>query len=431
MPVILTLFLLACSVSATDVTTDHDAAGDGTTDDTAAFQAALDACHGAGGGAVHVPAGRYLIAGHLTVPDGVVLEGVWRAPHGVSLHESVNPDELRLDGSVLLVTEDAGDASGTPFITLGNNAGLKGLTIFYPEQTQTDPPVAYPWTVRALGWDTSIRDVLMINPYQAVDLGSAYVGRHTVRGLYAQALYRGLFIDDCHDILRIQDVHLFPFWDFLMSPLKDFMEREADAFVIGRTDWQQMTDCFCIGYRTGFRFIDSPMTEPYDPGPGNVLIQGGGADGCRRAVWVEQTQGHAGVSFTGCQIFGDIIVEPTNEGPVKFTGCGIFGSIHGEEGVRFGRIAGSGPVLFTGCHFHALHPDAQDASAGIVATEGRLTITGSVFETPLPRAIVLQESVRAAVVMGNQFSGPEPIVDRTDGAAQIGLNARLADVDAP
>lgn len=37
------------------------AKGDRTTDDTAAFQAAIDACHQAGGGCVHVPAGDYLV----------------------------------------------------------------------------------------------------------------------------------------------------------------------------------------------------------------------------------------------------------------------------------------------------------------------------------------------------------------------------------
>lgn len=58
---------------------DYGARGDGRRDDTAAFQKALDAAGKARGGTVSVPRGNYLFAGHLTVPNGVTLEGVWRS----------------------------------------------------------------------------------------------------------------------------------------------------------------------------------------------------------------------------------------------------------------------------------------------------------------------------------------------------------------
>lgn len=54
---------------------DYGAVADGLTDDTAAFQAALDAA-GDAGGVVFVPAGDYLLAGQLIMDDdGVVLRG--------------------------------------------------------------------------------------------------------------------------------------------------------------------------------------------------------------------------------------------------------------------------------------------------------------------------------------------------------------------
>src|SRR5258706_6864120 len=58
---------------------DFGAAGDGKTDDTAAFQKALDAVKQAGGGVVYAPRGNYFFAGHLNVPEAVTLYGIWES----------------------------------------------------------------------------------------------------------------------------------------------------------------------------------------------------------------------------------------------------------------------------------------------------------------------------------------------------------------
>src|SRR2546427_12472602 len=58
---------------------DSGAKGDGTTDDTGAFQRVLDAATKAGGGTVHAPRGNYFFAGHLNVANGVTLEGIWQS----------------------------------------------------------------------------------------------------------------------------------------------------------------------------------------------------------------------------------------------------------------------------------------------------------------------------------------------------------------
>src|SRR5579871_3479480 len=49
----------------------HGARGDASTDDTSAFQRALDETHHYGGGTVYAPPGRYLFRGTLMMPDGV------------------------------------------------------------------------------------------------------------------------------------------------------------------------------------------------------------------------------------------------------------------------------------------------------------------------------------------------------------------------
>ena len=67
---------------------DFGAKGDGKTDDTAAFQKALDTAGQGGGGVVYAPRGNYFFAGHLNVPDAVTLKGVWESvPSHVGLRE--------------------------------------------------------------------------------------------------------------------------------------------------------------------------------------------------------------------------------------------------------------------------------------------------------------------------------------------------------
>src|SRR5437867_1142831 len=104
---------------------DFGAKGDGQTDDTLSFQAALDKSAQTGGGVVFAPRGNYLFAGHLSVPDAVTLKGVWESvPSHVGIRNPGSPKPTD-DGTTFLVAENAGKEDGAPFITLQNNSTLK------------------------------------------------------------------------------------------------------------------------------------------------------------------------------------------------------------------------------------------------------------------------------------------------------------------
>lgn len=92
------------------------AAGDGVTDDTAAFQRALDGVSHAGGGTVYAPPGKYLFKGTLNIPEGVTLRGSYTCvPSHVGLRNpgAVKPGD---DGTALLATAGKGREEGTPFL---------------------------------------------------------------------------------------------------------------------------------------------------------------------------------------------------------------------------------------------------------------------------------------------------------------------------
>lgn len=392
------LFSLALPAQASffDVT-DFGARGDGETDDTAAFQRGMEAAAEAGGGVVRVPAGHYRIDGNLNVPDLVTLEGTWRAPGRLYPKSGENPFG-NLRGSVLLAYAGAGEEEGEPFIWLNSNSTVKGLAVFYPEQTPTNPPMPYPWTIASAGADNcSIIDVLLINPFQAVDFGTRVAGRHYIRNLYAQALRRGLFVDQCYDVGRAENVHFWPFWSW-EDPVREYMEEHSEAFIFGRTDWQYLTNCFAIGYGVGFRFGN------FGSGPGNVLMTQSGSDEGPVAMVVEESQFHAGVSVSNSQMFGAIRVEETNTGPVRFTSCGFFGSTSGQIGAAHAILDGVGQTSFSNCHFLAIHPD-NDSPVAIHAKGGGLSIVGCDFMDAGRDHLLIEEAVSAAVITSNRFRG--------------------------
>ena len=109
-----------------------------------------------------------------------------------------------------------------------------------------------------------------------------------------------------------------------------------------------------------------------------MLVTGGGVDISKTAVLVEDSQPWAGVSFVNCQIFGDVIVAPTNSGMVKFTSCGFFGSLDGANGVGLAKSdAGRSRVSFSNCHFSALIN--MKGKPLIDVPSGRISVVSCVF----------------------------------------------------
>lgn len=384
---------------------DYGARGDGTTDDTAAFTAAMRAV--SVGGTASVPVGNYRIKTHLVVPPGVTLEGVWRIPTAFTQHQ----------GSTLLAVEGAGSETGPAFITLSANATLKGITVFYPNQ---DPAriVPYPWCVAAGGGDnSSILDCLLVNPYQGVDFGSRASGRHMIRNLYGQPLRRGIWIDKCYDVGRIENVHFWPFWNWdEKSGIREWLWQNGESFVFGRTDWEYVLNTFVFGYRVGYRFTRSA------DGPTNGNFLGIGADATEIAVLVEATQ-TPGMLITNGEFvsFGgerptEVVVKGTHEGVVQFQNCAFWGPSD-----QIARIAGTGTVSFSNCNF----VDWDRHGAGLPAIEsfgGNVMVNGCNFVKAAPQ-LSLRGTARSGIFVANRLGGPLRLSNSARANLQVGLNS--------
>ena len=391
---------------------DFGAAGDGRTDDTAAFQKALDAAGRSGGGVVHAPRGNYFFSGHLDVPDAVCLAGAWES---VPAHNGLRDPGLPKptdDGTTFLVTENAGREDGPAFITLHTNSTLKGVVLYYPGQNAEDVPKAFPWAVAMRGKNPAVLAVEMLNPYNGID--ATQNERHLIRDVHGQPLRRGILVDAVYDIGRIENVHFNPWWS--VSPkLFQWQMANGEAFIFGRSDWQYVLNTFCFGYGIGYRFVRSRA------GVCNGNFLGIGADDCHTALVVDEcapyglliTNGEF-VSFHGPDPTM-VDVRGTNSGSVRFVNCAFWGPCN-----QIARIAGTGTVGFSDCTF-VEWGGREGTRPAIRAEAGTLLVRGCEFRQDRPQ-IELGEGVARAVISGNILSGPERIANRSKGKVEIAMN---------
>mgnify|MGYP005837550199 CR=1 FL=1 len=391
---------------------DFGARGDGQTDDTAAFQQALNTAGAAGGGVVFAPRGNYLFAGRLNVPNAVTLRGVWESvPAHNGLRDAGLPKPTD-DGTTFLVTADAGTEDAPAFITLNVNSTLKGVVLYYPNQKADEEPVPYPYAIALRGKNPAVLAVELLNPYNGID--ASRNERHLIRDVHGQPLRRGIYVDQIYDIGRIENVHFNPWWS--MKPgLFQWQMAHGEAFIFGRTDWQYVFNTFCFGYHVGYRFLQTPA------GVCNGNFLGLGADDCQTALVVDAcapyglliTNGEF-VSFHGPDPTM-IEVKETNTGSVRFVNCAFWGPCH-----QIAKVAGRGTVGFSDCTF--VQWDAKkEGRHAIQAAGGTLLVRGCEFRADRPQ-IELGEGVRRAVITDNVFTGAARLTHRSRGRVQIANN---------
>jgi hypothetical protein len=355
---------------------DFGAKGDGKTDDTSAFQKALEAAGRDGGGVVYAPRGNYFFSGHLNVPRAVTLKGIWEsvpAHNGVRDGSAAKPTD---DGTTFLVTENEGNEDGPPFILLNDNSTLKGVVLYYPKQDPAEEPKPYPWAIALRGKNPAVLSVEMLNPYNGID--ASRNERHLVRDVHGQPLRRGIFVDAIYDIGRIEDVHFNPWWS-VRPRLFQWQQEHGEAFIFGRSDWQYVLNTFCFGYNIGYKFIET------ESGVCNGNFLGLGADDCYTALVVENSapmglliSNGEFVSFHGPDPTM-VRVEASNSGSVRLVNCAFWGPCN-----QIARIGGRGTVGFSDCTFVQWDRHKEGRPA-IQAESGTLLVRGCEFREDKPQ----------------------------------------------
>jgi hypothetical protein len=164
----------------------YSATGEGEQDDTASIQRALRAAGALGGGTVYLPQGEYRITGPLVVPPGVELRG----PLGTA---KVREHRETCSLAVYCGRGTANPETDPAALTLMDHAGVRGLTLVYPDQaydaTQLQP---FPYAVRGHGKGVWIADVHLLNAYHGIDLATHRCDEHVVVGVWGTAFCKGI-----------------------------------------------------------------------------------------------------------------------------------------------------------------------------------------------------------------------------------------------
>ena len=427
--VLLTSFVTASEKPAFLNVLDFGAVGDGQTDNTAAFQKALDAAAESDVQAVFAPRGNYRFDGSLVFPQGVSLQGVWAsvpAHNGIRDRGLIKPTD---DGTTFLVCGNAGEENKEPFITLETNCTLKGVCIYYPEQKTDDVPVPYPWAVAMRGRNPAILDCELLNPYKGIDASKN--DRHLIRNISGQPLRLGVYVDAIYDIGRIENVHFNPWWS-LQPKLYKWQMENGEAFVFGRSDWQYVHNTFCYGYNIGYRFIQTQT------GVCNGNFLGIGADDCYTALVVDHcaaiglliTNGEF-VSFHGPDPTM-VRVAPTNRGVVRFSNCAFWGPCR-----QIAVIEGTGTVGFSDCTFlqwgcaptevlfSPKRWESRTDDPALKLLGGTVLVRGCEFQENRFH-VQLGKDVKRAIVSDNVFRGPIQI-DNQSESESISIHGNVGD----
>jgi hypothetical protein len=365
------------------------AKADGVTDDTIALQQALEAAARAGG-RVELPAGRYLVKGSLRLPPNVTLQGVMDSP--------VWSEPLK--GTVILATGGRDAEEGPALFELGHSAAVRGLTVYYPDQKPKDIR-PYPWTFHLQGHDNTVENVTLINSFQGIRVGPEGNVRHRIRSVYGCVLRRGVFIDACSDIGRIDNVQFHCHWWSAAEvggdwkPVHEFMWKNCEAFIFGRTDWEYVNNTFVYPVNVGYRFIRTKS------GAANGQFSGIGADESQICVKVEALQ-PMGLLISNGQfvcMHGErripVLVENTCGGSVRLVNCAFWGP-NRQCVVSHSRSF----VSLSDCYLSSTGRVKNPGVSLIEADGGKLQVRGCSFGTDEP-AIALREGLQHAIITEN------------------------------
>lgn len=312
---------------------DYGAKGDGLTDDTAALQSALNAASDAGGGSVYIGKLRTYIAGNLTIPLGCGLVGFHESftgqfPNGGStdLLNTTIGSTIIIDSAATINFSSSSFVVGVIIIRKGCQIGdTNSLSFAGTALTSINTPSAG-------GDGGTIRNCMILGFNRAIDV--QYHHRLNIQNVAGDNI-NGIRVNTSWDVMRIRDVHFYPYvTSWSGNPVTNHHRAGVAIELVNQNDICQVTNVFTYGYLTGLKLNTSIGTGNFI----NCHFDGTG-----------QYAGSRGMDFIGS----------TNL--CSFLGCTSYSN-------TYGAVLGNSMtdnIEFTNCRFIANTTQAIEQASGI------------------------------------------------------------------
>lgn len=222
--------------------TDFGAVGDGSADDTAAIQAAINS----GADQIYVPAttNGYRTTAPITITTGITIIGDGTNPYG-----SAGPFGTRGRGSWFFF-----DHAGVGFLTKSGASAFISTVRFEKIGTYRKhinaitsgwTPTVFDFDFDTYNADVFYTDVVLLNPYKGINHSDGDAGRVTIDNVRGQFLYIGININKALDTVRINNFHNWPFWQN-ETVVTAYTQANAIAISLNRCDNPLFSNIFSI-----------------------------------------------------------------------------------------------------------------------------------------------------------------------------------------
>jgi hypothetical protein len=335
---------------------------DGTTDDTAGYQACITFCIAAGY-ELHHGDGVAKLTAPLNITGNLCISGVGAAPY-------VGTVGTRGHGSWLYFAH-----TGKGLNCTNASALMSGIRLSHIGTYRDQPapgggwvPTAHDYDIYIDNADVLIDDVMLLNPTKGIKLTNGNAGRLTIGLLRGQPMQIGIDIDAAYDVVSAERIHFWPFWKD-DSNVHAYTMANLDAIYLKRCDNPLFGNIFTIFARSSVRF-----GKNVSGATSKAKISNLDSDQGSKALWFDNT-----VTSPGAQV---MIGSMTHQ---AFAGLAGSCAIHSEgnnaridvEAFRTDycnlnavRLEGTGNVLNLGSSYADNYNQAAAAHPAFYALNG-------------------------------------------------------------
>lgn len=257
---------------------DFGATGNGTTDDTAAINAAIAAAapsEAPTGDTVYLPAGKYRVTSTLSVPRGLALQGAgWNTPGA----------QANVFAGTWLYVDEGADFSPVTIAGSGGTVSKMGFNVFNPNPA--GPPAKAGAMVHVTANNALVEDICLYNPYGGVYLDGA--SQTVVRRIFGQPLHYGIMVDRALDSNYIDSVHFWMYAHPANTARAAYQVNNGTAILLCRCDNPHLSNIFALHYNKGLSMSGSAAGRPH-----KVHLVNADFDGCVTGIHMSSA-GHQG-----------------------------------------------------------------------------------------------------------------------------------------